>query len=385
MKSSKNLITCSYTRDSFSFLPPKLANQGLSVFKIDENGQFSLSFTDSTVENPAFCVNFRNLLFVASENIDIQDEIFVFEIIREEEKEQNNLIKELKFLQKVSTFGQSACYLTFAEHNNQDFLLCVNYWDSTICCYKINSSDLQPLTLHQVIPGGKTPPNKQHHEGKNRHTEAHFHSIIQDSKKGHKNYVYVGNLGTDNLKIYNFSNKHSKLYEVESVCPGFAEFRHENSFHGPRHLAIHSDPDLDILYAANEISATVSVYQMINKENDITESGRLKLIQTIPTKGHDNPAGIFILNNHLLTSNRGSDTISIFPIDKSTGKLSEPKLFDSGVNIPRGFTIDEESGRVVVCGQNSNDLVMFSFDSERCDLEVVSKIDVDCPNFALVL
>lgn len=132
---------------------------------------------------------------------------------------------------------------------------------------------------------------------------------------------------------------------------------------GPRHLAFH--PNGKFVYLINETSSTMSLYSLDNTAGTLTE------VQTVPTipasfSGTNTAAEVWVHPSAkwLLGSNRGDDSIVVFALDPTTGKMSAPTFTSAGGMTPRDFTIDPTGTRVYVANQTTGNVVPFSFDPE---------------------
>jgi 6-phosphogluconolactonase len=118
-------------------------------------------------------------------------------------------------------------------------------------------------------------------------------------------------------------------------------------------------------YVLHELKPMVTVFRRD------PANGNLEPVQTVATIKPDfkeensgaeiriDPAGKFIY-----TSNRGEDSIQVFAIDASSGKLQQVQNISTGGKEPRGFAIDP-TGRFLLAGnQKSNSVAVFRIDQE---------------------
>lgn len=190
-----------------------------------------------------------------------------------------------------------------------------------------------------------------------RQREPHAHQIIVDPSN---TFAYVADLGLDKVMIYRFDAAKNQL---TAASPASASLKPGS---GPRHVAISASGRF--AYVINELNCTISAFR-----RDVT-SGALTEIQTVsslpPGVAHDkafstaevalSPAGAFLYG-----SNRGHDSISVFSVDKTSGKLTYVANTPTQGKTPRGFGI-EPGGRYLLAGnQNSDSLVVFKIDPAR--------------------
>lgn len=171
-----------------------------------------------------------------------------------------------------------------------------------------------------------------------RQAGPHAHSVYFHGK-----YLYVADLGLDEVKRYGFDAKTGKLTDGVSLkaIPGG----------GPRHLAFGPK---DRVYVLNEITSSVSVFD----GDRLTET-----VDALPTgfSGNSSAAEILLHPNgkFLYSSNRGADTIAVFSVGT---KLKQIAQTPAGVKVPRGFVISPDGKWMLVGGQNSDTLTVFRLD-----------------------
>ncbi len=87
------------------------------------------------------------------------------------------------------------------------------------------------------------------------------------------------------------------------------------------------------------------------------------------------PSGRFLYG-----SNRGHDSISVFTIDQSTGRLTFVETVPTGGSTPRGFGIDPTGAYLIAGNQRSDSVVVFRIDRDSGKLTATgSRIDVGAP------
>ena len=178
---------------------------------------------------------------------------------------------------------------------------------------------------------------------------AHAIALSPDNR-----FAVVADLGLDQLLVYHFDAAKGTLGEKPEVVktkPGA----------GPRHLVFSSDGRF--LYVINELQSTVVIYSYN------VETGALHELQTVSTlpqgfKGNSTAAEIAVdpAGKFLFASNRGDDSVAVFAIDSSSGKLTHVETFPSGGKTPRNFAIDPTGSWLLVANQDSDNVVVFSID-----------------------
>lgn len=178
----------------------------------------------------------------------------------------------------------------------------------------------------------------------------HWAGFSADSR-----YLYVPDLGTDHIWIYEVLGDQDALRLVQKVAsaPGS----------GPRHMVIH--PELNMVYVSDELAARVSSYALDRQSGRLRpvesmaradEAGDLTVHTVSDIKLH--PSGHF-----LYLVNRGFDQVSVFAIDAASGRLMPVQREPVRGSISRSIAIDGSGHWALVAGQASNTLALFAVDA----------------------
>lgn len=248
-------------------------------------------------------------------------------------------------LNEQSSGGAGPCHLVVDRDAKN--VLVANYGGGSVAVLPIDAGGKVGETTTFIQHKGKSV-NPQRQEG------PHAHSINVDTAN---RYAFVADLGLDKVFVYRFDPKAGKLTPndppAEAVPAGG----------GPRHFAWH--PSGKFAYANNEISSSVNAFAYDPK------MGMLKLLQTIPTLPREarddegnttaevqvHPSGKFVY-----VSNRGHDSIAVFKVDPSTGKLDIVEYTPSGGKVPRNFGIDPTGKYLLAANQDTDNVVVFRID-----------------------
>jgi 6-phosphogluconolactonase len=128
------------------------------------------------------------------------------------------------------------------------------------------------------------------------------------------------------------------------------------------------------MYVLGELDSTITVFA-----NDRKQTFRsIQKISALPAgfSGKNDAAEIAIHPNgkFLYTSNRGDDSIAVFTIDRTSGKLTFTQRVPSGGKAPRNFAIDPVGSHLLVANQNSSNIVEFRIDHSTGKLTAVGEI-----------
>ena len=251
----------------------------------------------------------------------------------------NKTTGKLSFINKQLSGGDHPCYV--ATTNNNKWLTVANYTGGSASVFGLNAD-------------GSLKPDPQviQHTGnsivKDRQDKPHVHSTVFSPKE---DYLFVSDLGIDKVMIYKFNSAAAKPLQSQ---PSFASSEPGS---GPRHFTFHTNNKF--AYVIEELSGTVTAYQY--------NSGKLNFLQRIAThpsnfKGAIGSADIHLSpdGKFLYASNRGDEnTITIFSVNPSTGKLKLAGYQSTMGKSPRNFMIDPIGNFLLVANQNSNNIVIF--------------------------
>lgn len=249
----------------------------------------------------------------------------------------------LTLLNKVPSGGGDASYVCLDRTGRYVFV--ANYEGGNLAVFA-----LQP----DGRIGGRTAFIQ--HTGRSlnpqRQTHAYAHSIIVDPSN---RFVLVADLGLDKLFVYRFDAKDGSLQPNDppfaAVQPGF----------GPRHVKFH--PNGRWVYLINEMGCTVIGFNWDSAKGSLAE---FQTISTLPAdfKGASTCAEVEVHPNgrFLYGSNRGHDSIAVFAIDPTTGRLTPIEYAPSGGRTPRNFAFDPTGKWIICTNHGSENAVVFRVD-----------------------
>jgi 6-phosphogluconolactonase len=325
-----------------------------------ETGELTTPEAKAKVDNPSFLAIHPTgrFLYTVAEIADFEGKtaggVQAFEI--------NPESGDLKALNSQSTGGPGPCHCT-VDHLGK-CLLVANYGGGSVACLPIDADgSLKPASTFIQHEG--TGPDK------NRQEAPHAHSINVSPNNA---FAIAADLGTDKLFTYQFDTERGTLVPNDppstSVAPGS----------GPRHLAFH--PNGQFAYVINELALTVTAFRYA------PQTGVLYGFQTIATVPDDaNREGVSTADIHVhpsgrfvYGSNRGHDSIAMYSVDLSTGRLKSLGQEPTGGKTPRNFGIDPSGRYLLAANQDSSTIVVFEIDSETGRLKPTgAKVSVPMP------
>ncbi len=312
-------------------------SEGIYVFRFNSGDGSAKEVSHVKTSNPSFLTVSGNQKFVyaVNENGDSTGKgggVSSFSI--------NRKTGILTPLSRQSSEGNHPCYITVDQTGK--WVIAGNYSSGN-------------FSILPVTPNGKIGKAQQvvQHEGSGpdttRQRSPHVHAVYL--KKNNQD-LFVPDLGMDKIMTYRFDGRTGK------VIPSKLKYAAVSAGTGPRHIDIH--PGGKYVYLVEELIGAVEVFRDFG-------NGDLHSIQSISAlpltyKGPAGSADIHVSpdGKFLYCSNRGfSNTIAIFSIDAKTGMIT---LVDHQYTLgekPRHFNFDPTGKFLLVCNQNSDEIVIF--------------------------
>ena len=262
---------------------------------------------------------------------------------------------QLTYINKKPTGGTDPCHLIVDAADKH--VLLANFMSGSVCVLPIQDDgslgDASDFIQHQ---GSSIDPDRQ--QG------PHAHAVTLDKNN---RYAYIPDLGLDETLIYRFDADSGKLEPNKepsvAVKPGA----------GPRHIIFH--PAGRYAYLINELDSTIDAYLYDE------DTGGLQNIQTISTlpdnfKEHSTCADVQVSpsGEFLYGSNRGHDSIVIYKIDQSTGRLDCIGFESTRGKTPRNFAIDPAGKLLLAANQDSDTIVAFRIDRQTGKLQTTGQV-----------
>lgn len=266
--------------------------------------------------------------------------------------------EELEEIGEVSSMGLNPCHIAVARDGKS--LFTANYTSGSIAQYAIKpNGGLGGNQYFQQFTGNSVNKKRQ------GSPHAHYINTTIDNQ-----FVLTADLGTDKVMIHRFDEQgkmqtHQSQPYIE-LPPGS----------GPRHLEFH--PNNKWLYVLNELNSTLA--------SVLYEKGTFKVIDIISTlpdnfQGESSAAAVRIhpSGKYIYSSNRGSNSISVFEIDDN-GKVKMIQNFGTHLGIVRDFNISP-SGKFLVAGnQNSDEVVLLKLDQSGLIKKYISSVELPSPS-----
>jgi|TARA_B110000263_G_scaffold247792_1_gene261360 6-phosphogluconolactonase len=344
------------SNDQFAFVGTytRLGSEGVYTLRLNgETGELTQVSVAGGLDNPSFVAldPTGDHLYAVSESSGFNGSggITAFNV--------NRSTGELTQINQQSTGGPGPCHLMV--DSTDSMVIVTNYSGGSVSAHPINADGSvgEHTTFIQ-------------HEGssinKNRQEKAHAHSVNIDKTN---RFAFVCDLGKDQVLTYAIDVENAKLSLSSTVDEVAGE--------GPRHFTFH--PTNQQVYVLNELGCTITLY-------NLGDDGVLAPIQTVPTlpEGwdgenttadiHTSPDGEFVY-----ASNRGHDSLVIYSIDKSTGKMTFVGHESTQGKTPRNFAITPDGKFLVAENQDSDSIVSFKREDDGTLTPTGSVISVPAP------
>lgn len=211
------------------------------------------------------------------------------------------------------------------------------------------------LTSYRVLSnGGLSDPVSNFHfsgHGVNpRQDASHIHCATPSPEN---RYVLVNDLGLDRILVYHVNA------DTAVLTPNDPPYYTAIPGSGPRGLAFH--PNARWAYSINELGNTIDALAWDATAGTLT---RFQNISTLPAgfTGFSTAATVVIdaAGRYLYASNRYSDTIAAFSINRESGRLTLLQHISAGGKLPRHFTLDPTNRWLLVANQDSSNIVVLA-------------------------
>lgn len=337
------LVSCKSTKEitllfvgSFTDKKP---GKGVSIYEFNnETGEATLKFELDSLINSSFLrlsPNGKFLYSVIESQMPYHGKVAAFRI--------DSLQGKISLLNMQDCGGKNPVHLEIDKTGQ--YLVNSNYTDPTLSLFKIKSDgSLNENSQTITFQGSSIIEDRQE--------APHIHSS-NFSPDG--NHLFIHDLGTDKIRKFSFvENKNEDLGLQKNtslnVKPGS----------GPRHFTFH--PNGKYGYGLAELSGKVTAYKLVKDSLEFLEDYQANSKKQDVYRSadiHISPDGKF-----LYASNRGSEenTIAIFSINNTDGKLKLIEHQSTYGEHPRNFAIDPSGNFLLVANQHSNNIVTFRRD-----------------------
>lgn len=251
----------------------------------------------------------------------------------------------LTLLNQKSSKGGGPCHLSVDATGKA--VLAANYGGGSVVCLPVQPDGSLGDAASFIQHAGSSV-NPQRQQG------PHAHSINIDPAN---RFAIAADLGLDQVLVYRLDAAKGGLQPNDpaftKVAPGA----------GPRHFAFH--PSGRFGYVINEMHCTITAFNYDGAKGGLTEFQTIATLDVPVQKGYStaevrvHPSGRFLYG-----SNRGHDSIAVFTVDPSSGKLDRVQVRSTLGSTPRNFNVDPTGNYLLAANQNSDTVVVFRIDPQ---------------------
>ena len=313
------------------------SSKGITLLKMDTTtGALTVQGTAAELESPSFLALSPDgtRLYAVSES---GNSAAAFKV----DKATGGLTK-LNELPVGDKPGQGACHLCVVP--GAKMLVTANYGGGSTTTFSLAADgSLAARTGFIQHTGSSVNPGNQQ--------APHAHGAVLSADGRH---VLVNDLGTDRIYVYAVEAATSTL-NPKPVSEGIL-----TPGSGPRHSAWAGG----VLYCLNEISLTVTPFVWDAKKATLTPGQTLSTVPADLGPGEGRSTAEIVAHPNgkfLYGSNRGHDSIAVFQItDAAKGALKLLEIEPAAVKTPRNINLTPDGKWLLSCGQDSNNIAVFS-------------------------
>jgi 6-phosphogluconolactonase len=321
-------------------------SEGIYRFNLNlDTGELTNKTLSAKIKNPSY-ITFspdRNSLYAVSEVDNYKKEEGSITTFRVKDT-------SLIYVEDQSTHGANPCYVGVSDDGK--LVAVANYTGGNVAVYNaLETGNLKPVP--QIID----------------------HKVLDSTRKAHAHMaaflngeLIVSDLGLDLIKKY-------KKFDVNFVPSEQKELVVAEGA-GPRHFV--TTKNEKFLYIINELNSTITMFQK--------DEGKYYGKETYDTVASDFDGESYCADLHLSVdgkylygTNRGENTVVIFAVGQTTGKLKLIGRESVKGDWPRNFSMDPTGKYLLVANQRSNNIVVFKRDVANGTLSFISQVDLPSP------
>jgi 6-phosphogluconolactonase len=312
-------------------------SKGIYVYRFyTETGKLAYLNEIDGVSNPSFLCMSDNNKFVYSVNEDGKNggvSSFSFD----------PKLGKLIFLNRVPSKGADPCFIS--EDKDRKNVFVANYTSGSLAVLPVNK-DGSLDNVSQLIQDTGHGINPTRQEGPHVHT-----GVLSPNEK----YLLYTDLGTDKLNVMRYHANNPQ--PLTPANPPFVKIKDGD---GPRHI-VFSD-NRKYAYLITEMGSNVHVFDYDNGK--LKEKQCITLLdkgfkgQTAGAEIHISPDGRFLYASNRLETNQ----ISVFAINPDNGELIFVQRVSTDGKNPRDFVIDPTGKFLLVANQDSDSIFVFRID-----------------------
>ncbi|MCH3950423.1 MAG: lactonase family protein [Acidaminococcus sp.] len=316
--------------------------KGISFYKIDENGNWTLQNITKILDNPSYLSFDRNKNFLYTVHGDFH-EVSAFKVHAD---------GNLEFLNTVDSQGRNPVYITPSLNNK--FLFCASLQGGAVASLPIRADG----SLGEAV-------YVEHLEGLTETGVSHAHQCLLDhTGKFLLVPTQARKIGYERVWVLRVDQETGKMTR--------ADIQDARTYDEPRHIAL--SPDNKRAYLVNEKGNSVRFFNF----DDTT--GKLTPLQVTPSLPEDyvgqgqasailvHPNGRFVYE-----SNRIHESIAVYRVEEPSGFLRIEQFISCEGKTPRFITFSPDNKELVVANEDSDTIKFFAIDEKTGKLTFTGK------------
>ncbi len=313
------------------------------IYKVDFNtktGAFSNKSLVAKIENSSFIALSKNKKHLYAAAREKEHNVSAFKVKKD---------GSLDFLNKLTSNGRGPCHVTINKKG--DRVVVSNYGGGTVAIYSTEKD-------------GKLKETDQVFNHNIKGQKSHVHSA-----QFFKNDLFVADLGRN--AIYNYNLNNNNKYELK-----FNTLVKTTGNPGPRHFKLTKNGKY--VYVINEYAGSItSIKKTKNGFTQIDYDSTLRK----DFKGKNTCADIHISKDErfIYGSNRGENTIAVFKRNTKDGTIEKIQNISTHGIWPRNFTLDPTGRFLLVANQKSNNISLYRINKNTGKLTYLNSTAMASP------
>lgn len=252
----------------------------------------------------------------------------------------------LKLMNVASINGMRGCHISVTKANN--FLVVSGYHDGKITVMHINEDGSIGDIADEVF-----------HKGMGSVAERNFRPHVSSTCfTPDEELLCACDLGIDQIKLYEFNHRTGKLKLFDII-----RSQQESA---PKKMIFSADGRF--AYVVCELKNYINVYSY-DKSSDKAHFEMIQNIFTVRRDHKSNSAASDIIlandGNNLICSNAGDNTVTIYSVDKETGKIVTLNSLPVSGDYPKYICLFPDDNHLMSMNNEGNSITIFTIDYKR--------------------
>lgn len=257
---------------------------------------------------------------------------------------------DLLLLNVQSINGMRGCHITLSKEDR--FLIVSGYHDGKITVLSVEADGRVGAVTDEVF-----------HKGMGSIADRNYRPHVSWSVfTPDDELLCVCDLGIDQIKLYAFNHTTGKIKLYDIIRTQIES--------APRQMIFSADGRF--AYVLCELKNYINVYAYDKSEENQKNKCRFELIQNIFTvrnrhKSNSAAASLILTNagSHLICSNAGDNTVTIYEVDKKNGTLSSLSSLPVSGDYPKYISVFPDDRHLLSMNNEGNSITIFTLHYDR--------------------